>query len=198
MKLFLIPLLIAGYLVSGCSPETGTQIAEKTFSTGNDYFIVQPEAALFIFELDTAETWHWYLKSTEVNVLEYGWGAVFNLDGMRYDAGFKLFKFSRNRPAAGPLEELIDAGQVDVWTVNTENRSPVGGSTWRVSDIPLEAVVESNILTLILRDEGLVKKFLSNRPEKVVFQYIHPNETTIRQDVNVIYQLNSDPDDESN
>jgi len=66
---------------------------------------------------DDGSQWAWCLEATQANMLEYRWVIDIAGGGSGYEVGFSLFKFPGAHEARGSLDDLLKAGQVNVWKV---------------------------------------------------------------------------------
>src|SRR5262249_19612868 len=77
--------------------------------------VVGPGQAKFIIPVPEKERWSWYLAKTPANEEEYHWQVNVKNNGKSYGFGFSLYKMGGRKQASGSLQELLSAGQSNVW-----------------------------------------------------------------------------------
>ena len=79
----------------------------------------------------------------------------------RYSFGFYLYKFPGSKPAHGPLQALLKAGQVSVFKENDESRGDL------LQNAKINAAAEDGSVVFRITDAELIRTIFGNRPETV-------------------------------
>lgn len=194
-KSFSTFFLLIAIVISGCSNSIYSQVRSSLSTYQNETAIVEPGAVIFIFTPEPKSEWYWHQDSTPFNQQEYNFGVQFELDGKGYTCGYSLFKHPMARPDNGSFEELIDAGQVDLWKTGTsssiplgENRVVLGISGRRVEYARLRTLVGDNSLAIVLKEKEIVEQFNRARPDSILFVQNVPSEPPQRKSVTVTYR----------
>lgn len=188
-------LVIFAFIFFGCSNNIYKRVKSNLPAYDNGTVIVEPEAAIFIFKPEPRSEWHWYKDSTPLNQEEYGFEVQFELDDIRYQCGYSLFKHPMARPAEGSLKEMIDAGQIDLWKMEAASGGPIGGnrvaimvSGKRVEYVRMRTIVDKNALAIVLKEKDIVAQFNRSRPDSILFIQNLPSNLPIRKSVKVTYR----------
>ena len=181
--------------VTSCSNSIYNEVRSNLSTYENGTVIVEPGAAIFIFNPESKSEWNWYQKSTPLNALEYGFAVQFELDGVSYECGYSLFKHPLARPDEGSFKELIHVGQIDLWKMEPASSGPIGGNrvAIMISGRPVEYVrmktlVDKSALAIVLREKDIVSEFNRTRPDSILFKQIMPSEPPVRRSVKVTYR----------
>jgi hypothetical protein len=125
--------------------------------------------------------WTWYSKDTPANEEEYRWSVKVTNNGKSCSFGFSLFKRGDQKQASGTLAELLNAGQVNVWSSAKDGAEAIKGDVL--------ARAEANSIVFILNDEKLLAQLFSSRPKVVEFESVLPGDKEVAtKTVAVIYE----------
>lgn len=126
--------------------------------------------------------WAWCLDATPDNVLEYRWVIGIAAGESQYEVGFSLFKFPGSHEAHGSLDDLLKAGQLNVWKV-----TPDGGAAV-VPGATVTASVRDSLVILRLADSDLVRTLFASRPSRVRVKSRTPESSETTKEMEVQYQ----------
>jgi WD40 repeat protein len=93
-------------------------------------------------------------------------------NGKSYSFGFSLFKRRDQKPASGTLQELLNAGQSNLWGTNKD-----GGASAIEGDVRVSA--EGNNVVITIDDTKLRAQLFSSRPPVVEFESALPGEEKV-------------------
>ena len=132
---------------------------------------VGPARARFVISVPDKKVWSWYLPNTPANQEEYHWTVKVTNGGKSYSLGFSLYKRAGQKPASGTLAELLNAGQVNLWSSTEDGASVIEG------DVRIRA--EGNSVVVMINDRKLLAQLFSTRPAVVAFESGLPGETNV-------------------
>lgn len=185
--------------ISGCSNSIHKQVKSALPSYKGDTAIIQPDAAIFIFKPEPRSEWYWHQDTTPFNAGEYSFQIQFELDEAQYSCGYSIFKHPMAKADSGSFEELIDAGQIDLWKMETapgiplpKNRVAIGVTRRRVQYVRMRTVVNDNSLAIILKEKDIVEQFNKSRPDSILFIQNFPTKSRMRKAVKVTYRNNTE------
>ena len=106
------------------------------------------------------QVWHWNIA--EDNQQEYVWQVTVSLMNAMYDFGFTKFRFPRSRAQEGTLDQLLAAGQVNVWKRSSD------GSGTLVSDMTgVRVYRKGKGLSIEVTESSFLAAFMKERPGTV-------------------------------
>jgi hypothetical protein len=103
--------------------------------------------------------------TSPVNRMEYSWFVVFPDKSATYEIGYSLFISDRNQPTTGSFEELLAAGQKNVWRLKPEGGGEV---VQEVEGIQVRR--RDDGLVIELTDADLLQKLRDARPAQLTFK----------------------------
>lgn len=163
-------------VIAGCVNNQNDERELKKLNVSANSVVVQYDYIKFVFDVDRKDTWKWFEETTRTGVLEYQWSAGFQLKNNHYRAAFNLFKYPDTKPSSGSFEELIDAGQVNLWKVElgepesaTSRLAVITGAGTLVRGAEIVASTENNRLVLLLKEPSIVEEFVSLKPDSVSY-----------------------------
>ena len=203
MKFFLHPalrytiILIIAFGLTGCSNSIHKQVKSALPAYENDTVFIQPDAAIFIFKPEPRSEWYWHQDETPFNAGEYSFKVEFKLANTQYSCGYSLFKHPMAKADSGSFKELIDAGQIDLWKMETTTGIPldkgkvaIGVTGRQVQYARMRTVVNDNSLAIILKEKDIVEQFNKLRPDSILFLQNYPTKSSMRKAVKVTYRNN--------
>jgi uncharacterized protein (TIGR03067 family) len=148
--------------------------------------VVSPAQARFVIPVPDKKVWSWYLPNTPANQEEYRWTVKVANNGKSYGFGFSLYKRGGQKPASGTLGQLLNAGQVNLWSLTKAGGSVVEG------DVRIRA--KGNSVVVLIDDRKLLAQLFSTRPAVVEFESGLPSDQRVStQIVAVTYEDTSAP-----
>jgi len=180
----------------GCVDKQKEEISPKELMAAADSVIVEYDYVKFIFDVERKGSWEWFSENIRTGTLEYQWSASFRLNNQRYNAGFNLFKYPNAVPASGSFDELIEAGQVNLWSVKLSepesvrsNMSVMTGRGSLVRGAEIQAIQENSQLVIMLKEKSIVAQFANVRPESVSFMTKTPRTNFENKQQAVSYRI---------
>ena len=113
--------------------------------------------------------------------MEYEWVAKVENAGKVYEVGFSLFKLPHAAPTRGTINDLLSAGQLDIWMLNSD-----GGSTTDLGKLSVSLGADNSILVTVT-GESTVNTLFSSKPKTVVFYTMSPGNVEALTIVQVQY-----------
>lgn len=191
-------LLFIALALTGCSNSIHKQVKSTLPAYENDTVIIQPDAAIFIFKPEPRSEWYWHQDETPFNAGEYSFKVQFKLDEHQYSCGYSIFKHPMAKPDSGSFKELINAGQIDLWKMETGPARTLGGNrvTFAVTGrqvkyVRMRSITDDNSLAIILKEKVIVEQFNKTRPDSILFLHNLPSELPERKAVKVTYRKNA-------
>src|SRR4029077_4370172 len=89
--------------------------------------LVGPAQARFVIPVPDKKVWSWYLPNTPANQEEYRWTVKVANNGKSYGFGFSLYTRGGQKTASGTLAQLLNAGQVNLWSLTKAGGSVIEG-----------------------------------------------------------------------
>ena len=193
----ILSLLIV-VVFTGCSNSIHKQVKSTLPTYEKETVIIQPDAAIFIFKTQPRAEWYWHQDQTPYNAEEYSFSFEFELEEARYSCGYSLFKHPMAKADSGTFKELISAGQVDLWKMETSTGMPLSGNRVaiavtgrRVDYTRMRTVVNENSMAIILKEKDSVEQFNRSRPDSILFIQNFPTKSLIKKAVKVTYRNNT-------
>jgi|GEM_PF-6478256 len=143
--------------------------------------VVGQARARFVIPVPDKKVWSWYLPNTPANQEEYRWTVKVANNGKSYGFGFSLYKRGGQKPARGTLAQLLNAGQVNLWSLTKAGGSVIEG------DLRIRA--EGSSVVVLINDRKLLAQLFSTRPAVVEFESALPGDQRVStQIVAVTYE----------
>lgn len=182
--LSLISLLV---LVSACTSTNVAKERNEIVSLLSDVeeptLIIGDNSAAVLITIMNRSMWEWNKIETPDNATEYRWAIGVENDGNTYDYGFGRWKYPGSQPESGSLEDLLNAGQIDLW-----KEKPEGGAT-RISREGIRITKSSsNTLIIIVEGKKYVDMLFSSEPSTAKLIQITPYEERSDTEINVIHK----------
>lgn len=115
--------------------------------------------ARFSLPASRREEWQWFRPATRELSREYAWMVgVTNRSG-RYELGVSLMKPPGAALQRGSLDDLVQAGQVDVWKYSEDGRI-----LRALEDTGIQAWVEGHRILITLEDPDLIRQLFAGHP----------------------------------
>jgi hypothetical protein len=123
--------------------------------------VVSAVAAEFVLPIPAPDgEWAWCHTTTPDNVLEYRWMIRVGGADSEYEFGFSLFKFPGCREAHGSLDDLLAAGQANVWKLHADGGASV------VDGAQVSMAAGNGAVFISITDPAIVTLLFGNRPPK--------------------------------
>jgi hypothetical protein len=120
--------------------------------------VVTARAAEFSIPVAHKGPWRWSCAETADNTLEFNWAVSIKSASREYQFGFSFFKYPGTKEKAGPLDDLLRAGQASLWRIGSDGggsmvRGPVVSATRRGGQVLIR-----------LSDPAWVRLLFGDRP----------------------------------
>jgi hypothetical protein len=155
---------------TACSAPSGRPAAAALASEALPTGSVSPTEARFEIPLSPRADWEWGTADTPPNQLEYAWLLQVGREGdQRHGFGFMRFKHLSDQARSGGFSDLLRAGQVDLWTLES------GGEAGRqIADVRVEGYVDGGRLVIVLRDKDAIRAIFADRPPVTLREVVYP------------------------
>ncbi len=190
--LFLI-LLLSSLL--GCSPEISDNIVERISNSDNDFAVITPKKALFIFKIAPKKSWEWNTEQISPNQIEYAWWTDFSLNDRKYSSGYFLYPSPYSKKSSGSLKQLIKSGQTNFSERGNVSKKKydndiiiVEESIDQKKDPKVETIVKYNAVIILLKEQEVIDQFREIRPDSLLFYRVkQPSKSLTNYKVAVNY-----------
>jgi len=170
--------VLVAYLISiiasSCDPPINLDESKKpTIAFG------QGQISFWFPVQNPSRIWKWGVEND--NSLEYAWWVQTNILKSKYRFGYSKWKFTSTLAGRGSLEELLHSGQANIWEGGED------GATIIPSPNGVNVLRERNGIEIILTEERLVRAFLNEKPQRVIFIQEGCLLQRLKQEVEVVY-----------
>lgn len=142
--------------------------------------VVESGRARFVVAVGHRTTWSWNLETTSNAIQEYGF--LVRVDGdPAWEVGYTKWKFGSD-PHDGSLQELLAAGQFDVWRIDG-----TGGSRMQWGKVVVEAAPSDTAVVVTIDDETTFSNVFASHPAQVRFIVRGANVSSSFRTVAVVY-----------
>lgn len=181
-------ILFVALLLGVCSSPSGgvraqgSALAESFREAPAFTAIVTDSVAAFVLPVPERSEWVWGAIETPNNAAEYRWEVAVANGGEEYAFGFYKYRHPSLAPTYGSLDELIEAGQEDLWRTDPDGlQSLVPSAGVRV--LPL---APGRVLVGVEGAENVARLF-SSRPLSVDVLSATLGESVVERTVEIEY-----------
>ncbi|KAA5538659.1 hypothetical protein FYK55_27135 [Roseiconus nitratireducens] len=158
-------------------PADGTDKPKSNDATAT----VLPGKCVFTFPVDEIEReWKWGVSPA--NHCEYSWMVTVKGGDSTYQFGFSYFN-PVARPQSGTFDELLAAGQANVWKLKADGR----GASY-VDGVAVTCDSEGDALRITIDSDDWVEKLFGQTPKSVKFETSGTQLKAGKIDVDVRYK----------
>jgi hypothetical protein len=171
----LVSALILGLFSCGDSP------SEPDGESGFSAKLANGELRLTL-PLPERANWEWNQSAAAEGELEYKWTGVVTNGSHRYELGFFKWKFAGSTPENGTFEQLLQAGQSDIFELDPTGAGVLvpGGA------VTVHAAADSVVVRV--NDPESLALLTSEHPNEITLTRRERGEAVITRTVPLVYQ----------